>query len=169
MRADARPAVTPVDRLAAALATWFGIGLIRPAPGTWGSLAGLLLAWPVLEFGDNRWLAGAVVIAVAVGIWAAGRHEATMGHPDPARVVIDEVAGIWITLLPACATWDHFVVGFVAFRVIDILKPWPCSWADRRLKGGFGIMADDVMAGIYGALCVAAWRYLWGWNEACLT
>ncbi|MGF1626721.1 MAG: phosphatidylglycerophosphatase A [Alphaproteobacteria bacterium] len=169
MRADARPAVSPVGRLAALLATWFGVGLIRPAPGTWGSLAGLLLAWPILAFAGAWWLAAAVVIVVLVGIWAAGRHEATMGHPDPGRVVIDEVAGMWITLLPACATWHHLLVAFVAFRVIDILKPWPASWADRRLKGGFGIMVDDVMAGVYAALCVIGWRWIWGWSESCPT
>lgn len=164
MRADARLATTPGDRLAAALATWFGVGLIRPAPGTWGSLAALLLAWPVMAFADVWWLAAAAVAVTGLGIWAAGRHEATMGHPDPGRVVIDEVAGMWITLLPAMPNWHHFVVGFIAFRIIDIVKPWPASWCDRRLKGGFGIMADDVMAGIYGALCVAGWRYLWGWE-----
>jgi phosphatidylglycerophosphatase A len=166
MRADARPAIAPVDRLAAALATWFGIGLIRPAPGTWGSLAGLLLAVPVMVWGGVWWLAAAAALAIAVGIWAAGRHEATMGHPDPGRVVIDEVAGQWIALLPAALAWHHFLVGFVVFRLADILKPWPASWADRRLRGGFGIMADDVMAGVYAALAVATWRWIFGWDMA---
>ncbi len=138
------------------LATWFGAGLAPRAPGTWGSLAAAVMAWPI-----QFWLGwvGLLVAAVAVfgvGIWAAERDAARTGLKDDGRIVIDEVAGQWIALLPACADWRLFVLGFVAFRLFDILKPWPVSWADRHVSGGLGVMLDDVLAGIYAAIVVVA-------------
>jgi len=143
-----------VPLLPLGLATWFGAGLIPKAPGTWGSLAALPFAWVILHFGGVWWLGGAAVLVFLVGWWASNVYVAGTRTTDPGAVVIDEVAGQWLTLLPASTlTWWHWAVGFALFRFFDIVKPWPVGWADRRVKGGFGVMIDDVIAGLYaGAL-----------------
>ena len=150
MSAPARAA----SKAAAVLATWFGAGLLPKAPGTWGSLAalpcGLALTW---LGGPWLLLAGAAVVFLA-GIWAGGRYAEERGLEDPGAVVIDEVAGQWIALLPALLDPWLVLLAFIAFRIFDIVKPWPVGWLDRELEGGLGIMADDVLAGVYGALVV---------------
>jgi phosphatidylglycerophosphatase A len=147
--------------LATVLATWFGVGLIPIASGTWGSLAALPFAWVLLDFGGWQWLLGAGVIATLVGIWATGRYAEDRDLKDPSPCVIDEVAGQWITLVPAALDPVHFAIGFFAFRLFDIWKPWPARWADRDLDGGVGIMLDDVFAGIYAAGVLVLARYFW--------
>src|SRR5262249_36973612 len=150
-------------RVAMTLATGFGTGYGPIAPGTWGSLPGLALAWGLAR-GIGAWgvLAGAIVFAL-VGIWAAGRAEALLGEKDPGRVVIDEIAGQMVTLLFVRPTPAVLVAGFLVFRILDVLKPWPA----RRLEdlpGGSGIMADDLMAGLYANLILhglAFWRPAW--------
>lgn len=149
---------------AVVLATWFGAGLLPKAPGTWGSLAALPFAW-ILHAADG-WpgLAIAVAVCFAVGVWASNGYLAAMtgeGGDDPAPVVIDEVAGMWLTLLPAAflmpdgPDWIVYAIGFALFRLTDIFKPWPASWADRRVKGGLGIMLDDLLAAVYAAVALA--------------
>lgn len=142
------------------LATWFGSGLLPRAPGTWGSLAALPPAWFIhLSAGWAGLLAGVVIVFV-IGIWAANGYMERFGGDDPSPVVIDEVAGQWLTL--AAAAWltpygpdlAHYGVAFVMFRLADIFKPWPVSWADRAIKGGLGVMLDDILAGLYAALAV---------------
>lgn len=138
---------------AAWLATWFGSGLLPGAPGTWGSLAALPFAWLILvELGPWALLAAAALV-FAVGLWCSARYASGRGQSDPAEVVIDEVAGQWLTLTVAVPgeLW-HFAVGFVLFRFFDIVKPWPVSLAERRLAGGLGIMADDVVAAVYAII-----------------
>ncbi|MEE8393541.1 MAG: phosphatidylglycerophosphatase A [Rhodospirillales bacterium] len=138
------------------LATWFGAGLLPVAPGTWGSLAALPLAWLIqLYFGWAGLLAGAAVV-FAAGVWSAGVYIRTSGQDDPGPVVIDEVAGQWLVLVPVYPDPVLYGVGFLVFRFVDILKPWPVSWADREIKGGFGVMLDDVLAAAYGAVVVYA-------------
>lgn len=138
------------------LATGFGIGLLPVAPGTWASLAALPAAWLIAGAGGRAGLALAALAAFLVGVWAAGACVRQMGDgdPDPRRVVIDEIAGQWLTLLAVEPGLVHYAIGFVLFRAFDILKPWPVDWADRRIKGGLGIMLDDVLAAVYagGAL-----------------
>ncbi|HUT51175.1 MAG TPA: phosphatidylglycerophosphatase A [Alphaproteobacteria bacterium] len=148
---DVRP---HIPLLPLGLATWFGAGLMPKAPGTWGSLAALPFAWLILHYGGYWWLAGAAVLVFLVGWWASNVYIAGTSATDPGAVVIDEVAGQWLTLLPATTlVWWHWAVGFALFRFFDIVKPWPVGWADRRVKGGFGVMIDDVIAGVYaGAL-----------------
>lgn len=136
--------------LATMLATWFGSGRIRWAPGTWGSLAALPFAFAIQYLWGPWALLGAAVVVFLIGWWASDSYVHAAGRDDPSEVVIDEVAGQWLALLPAAvATWWHWPLGFVLFRVFDIVKPWPVGTADRRLKGGFGVMADDVIAGVY--------------------
>jgi phosphatidylglycerophosphatase A len=133
------------------LATGFGTGYAPIAPGTWGSLPGIALAW-----GIDRWagpwgvLLGMLIVATA-GVWAAGRAELILGQKDPGRVVVDEIAGQMLTLTFLPATGRVLVAGFFLFRALDVLKPWPA----RRLEdlhGGSGIMADDLMVGLYANL-----------------
>ncbi len=135
------------------LATWFGAGLLPKAPGTWGSLAALPFAF-VIAAGAGTWgLLAAAAVATLVGVWAAGVYAARSGQADPQAVVIDEVAGQWLALAPAAHSQDLrlYAVAFLAFRFFDIVKVWPAGRIDRELKGGWGIMLDDIVAGLYAA------------------
>ncbi len=140
------------------LATWFGTGLLPMAPGSWGSLAALPFAWGIHVALGWPGLAAATVIVFFIGLWCSEVFIKT-GGPDPAAVVIDEVVGQWLVLLAVPADWFLYGAGFVFFRIADIAKPWPVSLADRKLKGGFGVMFDDVLAALYagGALYALSW------------
>ncbi|MQA28342.1 MAG: phosphatidylglycerophosphatase A [Luteitalea sp.] len=143
--------------VALALATCAGIGYVRWAPGTFGSLAGLLLWYLVPESPGLQ--IGAIVSVFLVGAWTGGVAERHFGATDPSHVVLDEVVGMWITLLFNPVGWQGAVIAFVLFRVFDVLKPYP---ADRleRLHGGFGVMADDAMAAIYANMTLRLTIYL---------
>lgn len=146
---------------AAVTASFFGIGLLRPAPGTWGSAAALLPGWFLLQFGGTAALALAIVLVTLAGWWACSEIGRRGGVSDPPGVVIDEVAGQWIALLPAALDPLHFAIAFIAFRVFDITKPFPARWIDRRMKTGLGAMLDDIVAGVYAALAlILAIRFL---------
>jgi phosphatidylglycerophosphatase A len=145
-----------------ALATWFGTGRLRPAPGTWGSAAAAILALPVLGLADADTARFILLGCTAAATWAgvacaaaAARHFAIA---DPPEVVIDEVAGVWLALLvmPAHLLSQPCLAvaaAFVLFRVFDIAKPWPVTWCEH-LPGGWGIMADDLAAGLLAG-CLA--------------
>lgn len=138
--------------VARVVATWFGSGLVPKAPGTAGSLAALPVAWAILAWGGGwQGLALAVLAAVAAGLWATAAVLRASGIKDPSFVVVDEVAGQWIALLPAGLDPILFAAAFVLFRLFDIWKPWPVGWADRELPGAFGVMVDDLLAGAYAA------------------
>jgi phosphatidylglycerophosphatase A len=143
------------DRWAArAVATWFGCGYWPWGPGTAGSAAAVLIAcamqWSPMQTG----LAGLIVLLPAV--WASGAEAAHSGRKDPGHIVVDEVAGQWIALAgTSSVNWKSALAAFVLFRLFDIWKPMPARQLER-LPGGFGIMADDVMAGLYGALVLYA-------------
>lgn len=135
-------------------ATWFGVGLIPIASGTWGSLAALPFAWIIhLWFGAIGLLIGTAAVA-ALGVWASDVVIRRLGREDPGAIVIDEVAGMWLTLILAPRTWWAYAIGFVLFRAADIVKPWPAGWADRHLHGGLGAMADDMLAALWSALAL---------------
>ncbi|MBI1179583.1 MAG: phosphatidylglycerophosphatase A [Alphaproteobacteria bacterium] len=141
------------------LATWFWVGFIPPAPGTWGSVAALPLAWLVQTFaGPGALLLLCVVLAV-VGVWAAGHHCTRVETHDPGEIVIDEVAGQCIAclLLPP-GPWWLWLAAFVLFRMLDIFKPWPISLLDRSGRGGMRVMQDDLAAGLL--VCVVMQLYL---------
>jgi phosphatidylglycerophosphatase A len=142
-----------------AVATGLGSGYAPYAPGTAGSLVGLILFLPLA--GRPAWqLLTATALVVLVGI-AAGDHVARrIGRKDPGLVVVDEVAGQWITLLFLPLTLGTALAGFVLFRLMDVLKPWPARDFER-LPGGVGIMADDVMAGIYANLLLRVGLAIW--------
>ncbi len=145
---------------AALIATVGGIGHMRPAPGTWGSLAGLILAYGVIWAGGFIGLIALTLIATAAGWWATGEYLKASDTDDPSEVVIDEVAGQCLGLLIVAAfvptlTLDLFVAAFVLFRLFDILKIWPANWAEQKLPGTTGVMVDDLIAGVYaGAIVV---------------
>ena len=148
------------------IATFFYVGHMRPAPGTWGSLAALPAAWAIYIV-TGPW--GLVVGAIAsyfIGVWATAVETKGKDDDDPSEIVIDGVCGQWIALLPVAfgaahvgasitALWPGWIAAFVLFRFFDITKLGPIGWADR-MHGPTGVMLDDVIAGIFAAIGVAA-------------
>ncbi len=158
----------PGDAAAILVATVGGIGFLKPAPGTWGSLAGAAGGWALLWATDGAfWALAAALVAVSLaGLWAAAGYARATGVHDAGPVVIDEVAGQWIALaaVPALGTsmtLQHAAAAFVLFRLFDIWKPGPIGWADRSLPGALGVMADDWLAGLAAGLALAA-LMTWG-------
>lgn len=140
------------------VATWFGSGLMPKAPGTWGSLAAMPPAYAIFHYGGAEALIIGAFVAFALGIWAAGSYARAADNPDPSQVVIDEVAALWLVLATVVPTPLGWVAAFICFRVFDIVKPWPVSLADRKIKGGVGIMLDDIVAAIYAMLVLLLLR-----------
>lgn len=153
------PKGVSMSQPAVLIATWFGAGRLPKVPGTWGSLAALPFAWAILWWAGPYGLLFAGLAAFGVGIWAGGVYAERTAAEDPGAVVIDEVAGQWLTLVPAALDPLHFFVGFILFRIADIVKPWPARWADRELPGGLGIMVDDIIAAGYAALGLAILKF----------
>ncbi len=143
------------------LATWFGSGLLPKAPGTWGSLAALPFAFLIAALAGTWGLLAAAAVATLVGVWAAGVYAARSRQADPQAVVIDEVAGQWLALVPVAHDLRLYAVAFLAFRFFDIVKVWPAGRIDRELKGGWGIMLDDIVAGLYAALLTYGIAQVW--------
>jgi phosphatidylglycerophosphatase A len=140
------------------LAFGFGSGLSPVAPGTMGTLAAI----PVYLLIQPRGLAvysGFVLAAILAGIWICGAASRQLRVHDHPGIVWDEFAGLWITLWAVPADWVWIVLGFIVFRVFDIVKPWPIGLLDRRVGGGWGIMADDLVAGVMACLTlhIALW------------
>lgn len=131
------------------IATWLGTGLIPFAAGTWGSLAALPFAWVIHGYAGEFGLVIAAAVATLAGIWAGGILVARSGRNDPGFIVIDEVAGMFLTLAAAPRTVGAYVLGFVLFRIADVIKPWPASWCDKNVHGGLGVMLDDLAAALY--------------------
>jgi phosphatidylglycerophosphatase A len=140
-----------MNRLALFVATGGYVGYVPIAPGTFGSALGLGLLWGIRPFGDVRLEIVVIVLVLVLGVWSGSVAERHAGRVDPGIVVIDEVAGMLITMLLIPVTAISVLAGFLVFRALDILKPWPARRLER-LPGGFGIMADDAMAAVYGNL-----------------
>ena len=136
------------------LAFGFGTGLAPFAPGTFGSLPGVLLFWLTLDLGLYVQL-GVAAVLVAAGIWLCGESARRIGVHDHGGIVWDEIAGMYVTLLVAPVSWQGFVAAFVLFRVMDIVKPWPIRDLDHRIHGGVGIMLDDLVAALYAVVLLA--------------
>ncbi|WP_201579536.1 phosphatidylglycerophosphatase A [Psychrobacter sp. Pi2-52] len=156
-----------LDRVVYWLGLGLGSGLPRRAPGTWGTVGGLIIAIPLLSLGFIPFLI-LTILSCILGVWICGRTaELMQGHDDP-HIVWDEWAGIWITLLPLSYMgiadnnfWQNvsqelsifaIVFAFILFRFFDIVKPPPIGWADKKVAGGLGIMLDDIIAGIMAAV-----------------
>ncbi|MGJ0516185.1 MAG: phosphatidylglycerophosphatase A family protein [Methylomicrobium sp.] len=143
------------------LAFGFGSGLARKAPGTLGTAAAIPLYWLLIQTGLPIYSVSTVVATLA-GIWICGIAADKLGEHDFSGIVWDEVAGYLITMWLVPFSWKALLLGFVLFRIFDILKPWPISWIDQKVQGGLGIMLDDVVAGVFaGALLWAAVQYGW--------
>ena len=140
------------------LAFGFGSGLSPKAPGTVGTLAAIPLyllfaKLPLVGY------ASVVLLSFVLGCWLCGEAAKHLGVHDFGGIVWDEFVGYWLTMLAAPADWSWIVVGFVLFRIFDIWKPWPIRVADKQVHGGFGIMLDDVLAGLYAWLGLQALAY----------
>jgi len=134
------------------LACGFGSGLAPVAQGTFGSLAAIL-PWLLLRQLSLPVNLLVIAIGFAIGVWACDVAGRALGVDDHRSLVWDEFIGQWIALLPALlAPWWAVVVGFILFRLFDVWKPWPIRWLDRHLKGGMGVMVDDVVAGLFAAI-----------------
>ncbi|WP_417318254.1 phosphatidylglycerophosphatase A [Emcibacter sp.] len=143
------------------ISTWFYSGLLPKAPGTWGSLAAMPFAWMLISNGGTLGLGAGIILSFVVGIWSSSIYMQISGRADPGEVVIDEVCGVWITCLPlvllsAPIALEDYGMAFALFRLFDILKPWPIRIFDRK-HSAFGVMMDDVVAGIMAA--VILWGY----------
>jgi phosphatidylglycerophosphatase A len=136
------------------LATWFGAGLVPFASGTWGTLAALPFAGVIWLVGGWPALLAATIGVSAVGVWASDRVGARTGVKDAGFVVIDEVAGMWLTLLFAPFEVWAWALAFLLFRAADIVKPFPAGWADKRMAGGLGVMADDLFAALWSGVAI---------------
>lgn len=166
--------LSPRLRLARAVGTVGGLGLLRPAPGTWGSAATVAAVYALTTFCSPWAVVGLLVVASSVGLWAAGLAPDFAGSADPGEVVIDEVAGQTLALLPVAfgaagaaahgvalwQLWPGWLGGFLLFRLFDIRKPWLIGRVDRR-GDALGLMGDDLLAGLAAALCVMATAGLW--------
>ena len=155
---------TSSSRPAAALllATWAGCGYFPKGPGTVGSLGAIAVAWLIV--GPGKWpvpaLAGAAALLLLPAVWASGRACQYWQQKDAQRVVVDEVIGQWITLVAAPHVgWKYWAAAFAAFRIFDIWKPFPARLAER-LPGGWGVVADDLVAGFYGAVVLLLLRWV---------
>lgn len=146
------------------IATFFYVGHMRPAPGTWGSLAALPAAWAIYMLAGPWGLVIGVITSFALGLWATKEETRGKDNHDPSEIVIDEVAGQWIALLPIAfaatsndiaitALWPGWIAAFALFRLFDITKIGPIGWADR-MDDAMGVMLDDIIAGIFAAIGV---------------
>ncbi len=149
---------TPFSNPVQFLAFGFGSGLSPWAPGTVGTLAAVPLFWLLSGWGLAGYSAAVLVAAVA-GIWLCGTASRELGVHDHRGIVWDEFVGYWITMWAVPADWLWVLIGFGVFRVFDVAKPWPIGWVDRRVEGGLGIMADDILAGLMSCatLHLAIW------------
>ena len=150
-----------LDRAALTIATLGPVGRLPVAPGTWGSAAALVLApWIFLPL-PLYWRLGALALILLAGAWAANRAEALLDEKDPGCVVVDELLGQWTAFAPfhlfaglsgwtATTPWELLIL-FGLFRLFDIVKPWPIRAVERGVPGGFGVMLDDLLAGLFAA------------------
>ena len=140
------------------LAFGFGAGLAPFAPGTFGSLPGVLLFWFTMDFGLYVQL-GVALSATLAGVWICGESARRIGVHDHGGIVWDEIVGMYLTLMVATFSVTGWILEFVLFRVMDIVKPWPIRGLDHRIGGGIGIMLDDLVAALYAAILLV----LYGW------
>lgn len=138
------------------LATWFGSGLIKPASGTWGTLASLPFVAAICLMDSFYLLVAFIVLTFGFGMWSTRTYLDKSGTKDPSEVVIDETCGLSVTCISyfilniqnTHGQFVYFCLAFVLFRIFDAAKPWPISWFDREIGGALGVMLDDIVAGV---------------------
>lgn len=133
------------------LAFGFGSGLSPKAPGTFGTIAALPFVFLLQAISIYIYIA-VLVIGFAIGVYLCEHASKVMGVHDHGGIVWDEFIGMWLAMLAVPLGWQWLLAGFVLFRIFDIAKPWPIGWLDKKVSGGFGIMIDDVLAGLYALL-----------------
>lgn len=151
--------------------TFFYSGLLRPAPGTWGSLAGAIVGVGIYYYIGLETLFMASILLFLASISIIDSYEAKSGTHDDSSIVIDEVAGVWVSISIALSSWEQLgvaefgwisvILAFVFFRILDITKPSIIGRLDRNLKGGLGVMSDDMVAGLFAGLIAAACAAMW--------
>ena len=136
------------------LALGFGSGLLKPAPGTWGTLAAIPVYLLLIEFlpSGDLFYPLAVIVGFIAGVYLCGKTAADVGVHDHSAIVWDEIIGFLITMYMISPSWQNIALGFLLFRLFDIVKPWPIKVLDKSVHGGFGIMIDDVLAGAFAWL-----------------
>jgi phosphatidylglycerophosphatase A len=148
------------EKAAVFLATGFYVGNIPVAPGTFGSLIGLPLCYLLAKLQLTAAIIAALLL-IGLAIWISNAAEKTLKRKDPGCIVVDEMAGMAVTLIGLPFNLTTVVTGFVLFRILDILKPFPIRVLDKRLSGGLGIVADDVAAGIFSNIIIRMLLYYW--------
>lgn len=151
--------------------TFFYSGLLRPAPGTWGSLAGVIAGVGIYHYIGLETLFMASILLFLASISIIDSYEAKSGTHDDSSIVIDEVAGVWLAISIALSSWQQLemaefgwisvVLAFIFFRILDITKPSIIGRLDRNLKGGLGVMSDDMVAGLFAGLIAAVCATVW--------
>ena len=150
------------QRFAMVITTLFGLGFSKFAPGTVGSIFGLITAWLIVSNTSTTYLIVATIFVFFIGVFLSSIYSKYLNTNDPSRIIIDELVGQWITLFFLPPDLLYYLIGFLLFRFFDIFKPWPANWADRKLHGGLGIMLDDVFAGIYSCIIVSSLFHMIG-------
>jgi phosphatidylglycerophosphatase A len=142
------------------LATGFGSGLAPRAPGTAGSVVGVILYLAVADLSLPFYFALLIVLS-CLGCWICDVAARKLGVPDAPSIVFDEIVGVLITLAGTPIEWPWLLLGFALFRFFDILKPWPIRWLDKNIHGGVGIMLDDLLAGVFALVLLQAAQWAW--------
>jgi len=148
-----------LDRIALVLSMWFGIGLLPGIPGTFGTVGAIPL-YVLTDRLGARYQALFLLITITGAIWSSHRSQCILGRVDPREIVIDEVAGFFVTIIFLPFTWLTLIAGFFLFRFFDILKPPPIRKVEKKVMGGFGVVLDDVLAGVYAHISLRFLLYL---------
>jgi len=151
-----RTPALPLSHPASLIATWFGTGLVPKGGGTSGSFFTLPFAWVIHGLWGWQGLIVFAAVAFGVGVGASNRYMAAGGSHDPNEIVIDEVSGQALLLAALPHSITTYILGFILFRVFDVLKPWPICWCDKHVHGGLGVMFDDILAALYPILLYGA-------------
>jgi phosphatidylglycerophosphatase A len=144
------------------IATFFKVGFVKKAPGTFGTLATIPLVLALSYLGPLFYM-GFIVFLFPVALWAAETYQAELGQHDSQEIVIDEVLGFLITMTWLPMTWQAMLIGFLLFRLLDILKPFPIGYLDKKIQGGLGVIVDDVAAGIIASIAMQLLYNHTGW------
>jgi len=135
------------------LAFGFGSGLAPKAPGTFGTLMAVPLFLLMADLTQTIYIGVCLFVSIT-GIYICGQSAKLLKTHDHPGIVWDEFAGFFITMIGFAATWQNIIIGFILFRIFDILKPWPIKWIDKKVEGGVGIMLDDILAGVFAWFCL---------------
>ncbi len=137
------------------LATWFGSGLLKPAPGTWGSAASIPVGIVIYAIGGPLLLTIATLAIFIIGLYCVNKFQKETGTQDLSQIVIDETAGQWLVLIVSGPNLSMVLLAFLLFRFFDITKVFPAKWVENRYKNAWGVMGDDIIAGLYAAITLS--------------